>query len=129
MIRLSLWEQVKKPRLGFESSPNICDKCFSAIWSLWSRSGFTVHLDPEPLDFTADLKCYLAKRHTYKLWRIGHYRFECDYRLPDHIANWDGSGIVLAEHICDPKNIRTELPDYWPELAPKTYESSEEAPF
>lgn len=128
MIELSIWEE-PNPSLSQVSSPNMCHRCFSAIWSLWSRAGFMTHLDPEPLDFEADLKAYQSFRPTYKLWRVGPYRFEVDYRLPLDIAKWDGTGIVLAAHECDRKNIRTQLPDYWPELTPKTYEISEEPPF
>ena len=129
MIQVNLWEQVKRPVIGFESSPDTCQKCHSAIWHLWSRGGFTVRLDPEPLDFKTDLEAFIAKRHTFKLWRIGPYRFEVDYRTPNTIKNWDGSGVVLAAHICDPSNIRTALPDYWPGKTPKTYEATEEVPY
>lgn len=131
MLTMNQWDALdpnrKRPTIGFVSSPDFCQRCMSAIWHLWTRSGFTVRLDPEPLDFKGDLECYLAGRHTFKLWRVGPYRFEVDYRLPIERQRWDGSGVVLAEHICDPDNIRTELPDYWKQG--NIYEHPEEAPF
>lgn len=133
-ITMDLWEAMNpdrvRPAISFVSSADYCPRCFSAIWHLWSRSGFDTKLDPEPLDFKADLACYIAKRRTYKLWRIGPYRFEIDSRLDQDIERWDGSGVVLAEHVCDRNNIRDFLPDYWHKPAttvPTT--SSEEAPF
>lgn len=114
------------PRLSEVASPDRCRRCQSMIWKVIARSGFTYRLDPEPIDAKTDVVCYLAQRATFKLWPIGGGNFEVDRRTRNDLL-WDkGERIVLAEHICDPDNIRTELPDYWPT---KTYTMNEEPPF
>lgn len=96
------------------------------IWKVITRSGFSVRLDPEPLDAMADVVAYLAKRPTFRAWPVGGGRFEVDYRTKLLLTGGNPDDINLADHICDRHNIRTELPDYWPA---KTYIATEEPPF
>ena len=117
-------EKFPHPRVTEIGKPDHCWSCKSAVWVLWIRSGFKVYMDPEPVTPRQDLEFYLAKprRKTFRLYKVGH-DFEADYRGNNDIKRDDGSRIVLAEHICDKDNIRTELPDYYPR--PSTYYESE----
>ena len=120
-------ENFPHPRVTEIGKPDHCWGCKSAVWVLWIRLGFKVYMDPEPVTPAQDLEFYLAKprRKTFALWKVGN-EFEADYRGNHDIKRDDGSHIVLAEHKCDPNNIRTELPNYYPR--PSSH-YSEEPPF
>ena len=113
------------PRVTEIGKPDHCWGCKSAVWVVWIRSGFKVYLDPEPVTPAQDLEFYLARRKTFRLYKVG-YDFEVDYRSAHDILKDDGSRIVLPQHICDKNNIRTELPDYY---ARPSSHYSEEPPF
>lgn len=121
------FDRFKHPRLSETAAEDRCVKCHSAIWSLWCRTGFKTHLDPELVDVRADLAHYMAKRPTYWISRVGG-GFEAEYRLPINIMRDDYKRLILAAHVCDLDNIRTKLPDYFNQRRTAT-DLPEKAPF
>ncbi len=121
------FDKFSHPRLSETAAADKCVKCHSAIWSLWCRTGFKTHLDPELLDVQADLDAYLAKRETYWITRCAG-GWEAEYRLPIDIIRDTYQKPILAKHICDMDNIRTDWPDYFNQRR-STTDLPEEAPF
>lgn len=121
------YDHFKHPRLSETAAADKCVKCHSAIWSLWCRSGFKTHLDPELLDVQGDLDAYLAKRATYWISRCAG-GWEAEYRLPINIMRDTYKRPILAAHVCDSRNIRSEWPDYFNQHITAT-DLPEEAPF
>lgn len=110
------WKSFQHPRLSETAAADQCDKCGSAIWSLFCRTGFRVHLDPELVTPAQDLEFYLARRRTYRVWQVG-YGFETELRSNNAIKWETEPTMALPAHICDRTNVRTELPDYFPRPA------------
>jgi hypothetical protein len=112
------WQEFPGYRLSDTANPDRCAKCQSAIWVCLSHwiAAFTLQLDPEPLSQLDELKARLANRRIWQAVNTSIGTFTVNRRDAAMIAKAKGSEVVLAEHVCDPSNIRIEIPAYWPQI-------------
>lgn len=127
----TLWDEVnyanfEHPRISELAAADRCYKCKSAIWTLYCRTGFLTRLRVAPVTPAEDLAFYLAKRHTYKLWR-SRGKFEIELRLPHDLTKVTDD-IALAVHRCDDE-FAHDWPDYWPTASRPFIPLNEEPPF
>lgn len=115
---IPLWEEFPKYRLSEVANGDRCAKCHSAVWVCLSHwiAAFTLHLDPEPLSKLDELKLRVAGRRIWQAVNTSIGTFTVKKRTVDMIANSTGQEVVLTEHVCNPNNVRLELPEYWPQI-------------
>lgn len=76
-----------------------CSRCNSALWE-GVVNGFTVKVDPIPLDASAEIMLRLEGVEIYQTFRVAGDSFELQKRSAWHITKGDSRAVALAAHGC-----------------------------
>lgn len=82
------------------AKPSECPRCKKGIW-VAVVNGFTVKVDPTPLDTRQEILLRLAKPTVKIFQTFGTVAFELQKRTSWHITKGDPTVKVLTEHDCD----------------------------